>query len=278
MKLGLFNILITLLLLACSTGGHIAPIQERKQPPSQRIENHVVSKGETLYTIAWRYGLTVKAIAQRNGLSSPYTIYPGQKLSLWTDNLSAKAPKAVAKSSSSSSKAPSKPRVKQAVITPKTKKTTPKVNSGAAVKPRSKTKTQPKSTKKSKSATVGRVSWQWPAKGRLLTRFSGPNGLNKGIDIAGNLGEPVVSAAAGRVVYAGNGLRGYGLLLIIKHNEQYLSAYAHNNKLRVKEGDIVKAGQRIADIGSSGANRMKLHFEIRKDGKSVNPLSYLPKR
>ncbi|MBB6521451.1 peptidoglycan DD-metalloendopeptidase family protein [Pseudoteredinibacter isoporae] len=278
MKLGLFNILITLLLLACSTGGHIAPIQERKQPPSQKIAHHVVSKGETLYAIAWRYGLDVKTIAQRNGLSSPYTIFPGQKLSLWTSKPRSKPPRKVAKSNKSSPKTvpksssskPKKPKVKT--------KAAPKVASGATSKPRSKTKTRAPSNKKSKTQKQAGISWRWPAKGRLLARFSGPNGLNKGIDIAGNLGEPVVSAAAGRVVYAGNGLRGYGLLLIIKHNEQYLSAYAHNNKLRVKEGDIVKGGQRIADIGSSGANRMKLHFEIRKNGKSVNPLSYLPKR
>lgn len=278
MKLGLFNILITLLLLACSTGGHIAPIQERKQPPSQKIDFHQVSSGETLYTIAWRYGLDVKTIAQRNGLSSPYTIYPGQKLSLWTRNLFSQSPKVAAQSRKNTPKVPSNGGEKKLVKTKVKTKSTPKANSGAATQPRSKTKTRPKSPKKSQPRPAGNISWRWPAKGRLLSRFSGPNGLNKGIDIAGNLGEPVVSAAAGRVVYAGNGLRGYGLLLIIKHNEQYLSAYAHNNKLRVKEGDNVKAGQRIADIGSSGANRMKLHFEIRKNGKSVNPLGYLPKR
>lgn len=278
MKLGLFNILITLLLLACSTGGHIAPIQERKQPSSQKIDFHQVSQGETLYTIAWRYGLDVKTIAQRNGLSSPYTIFPGQKLSLWTSNSSSQGSQSVARSRKSPPKAPAAKRVNRLASNKAKPKSSTKANSGAVTKPRSKTKTRSKSPKKSQPKAASNILWRWPSKGRLLSRFSGPNGLNKGIDIAGNLGEPVVSAAAGRVVYAGNGLRGYGLLLIIKHNEQYLSAYAHNNKLRVKDGDNVKAGQRIADIGSSGANRMKLHFEIRKNGKSVNPLSYLPKR
>ena len=112
----------------------------------------------------------------------------------------------------------------------------------------------------------------------MIAPFQGDSGLNKGIDLGGKLGEPVLAAASGRVVYAGSGLSGYGKLLIIKHSEIFLSAYAHNNELLVKEGDFIKGGQRIADMGSSGTDRVKLHFEIRSEGSPVDPLNYLPKR
>jgi lipoprotein NlpD len=118
----------------------------------------------------------------------------------------------------------------------------------------------------------------WPTNGRIISGFSATDPLRKGIDLAGQLGEPVVAADSGSVVYAGSGLAGYGELVIIKHNEQFLSAYGHNSKLLIKEGDAVKAGQKIAEVGSSGTDSNKLHFEIRKDGKPVDPLSYLPKR
>ncbi len=124
----------------------------------------------------------------------------------------------------------------------------------------------------------GAPQWRWPVSGPLLSSFQGSNALNKGIDLGGKLGEPVLAAAGGQVVYSGSGLRGYGKLLIVKHNETFLSAYAHNDRLLVKEGDLVKAGQRIADMGSSGTDRVKLHFEIRRDGTPVDPLKFLPRR
>ncbi|MEH6344918.1 MAG: peptidoglycan DD-metalloendopeptidase family protein [Bermanella sp.] len=119
--------------------------------------------------------------------------------------------------------------------------------------------------------------WTWPAKGKLIAKFSAKSPANKGIDIAGGLGESVTAAAAGSVVYAGSGLLGYGNLVIIKHNEQYLSAYAHNKRLLVKESQKVKAGQTIAELGSSGTDKVKLHFEIRRQGKPVDPMLYLPR-
>ena len=128
------------------------------------------------------------------------------------------------------------------------------------------------------SANSHAPQWRWPTRGIILSSFQGNDGFNKGIDLGGKLGEPVLAAAAGQVVYAGSGLRGYGKLLIIKHNETFLSAYAHNERLRVKEGDLVKVGQVIADMGSSGTDRVKLHFEIRRDGTPVDPLKYLPRR
>ncbi|WP_347329774.1 peptidoglycan DD-metalloendopeptidase family protein [Marinimicrobium locisalis] len=115
-------------------------------------------------------------------------------------------------------------------------------------------------------------------KGRVLSAFGASTGLNQGIDIDGKLGDSVLAAAAGQVVYAGNGLRGYGNLVIIKHNDTFLSAYAHNRRLTVSEGDSVKAGEVIAEMGATGADSVRLHFEIRRDGKPVDPIGYLPKR
>jgi lipoprotein NlpD len=126
---------------------------------------------------------------------------------------------------------------------------------------------------------AGGITWQWPASGKILGGFqAGSGGDGAGVDIAGNVGDPVRAAASGTVVYSGNGLIGYGELIIIKHNDTYLSAYGHNTRRLVKEGDRVGAGQEIALMGASGAPRVELHFEIRKDGKPVDPLGYLPDR
>lgn len=116
------------------------------------------------------------------------------------------------------------------------------------------------------------IRLSWPAKGKVIAEFSK---TNKGIDIAGKVGEPVLAASNGKVVYAGNSLRGYGNLVIVKHDNTYLTAYAHNSKLLVKEGDAVRKGQRIAEMGDTDANAIKLHFELRVNGKPVNPTPYL---
>jgi len=135
--------------------------------------------------------------------------------------------------------------------------------------------TRPTSRPPGPSAKVR--SWVWPARGRIIQNFA-PHRQKTGIDISGSGGQGVLAAAAGRVVYAGSGLRGYGKLIIVKHNEVFLSAYAHNRKLLVTEGGWVAAGQRIAEMGNTGTNQVKLHFEIRRDGRPVDPLRYLPKR
>ncbi|MDJ0956059.1 MAG: peptidoglycan DD-metalloendopeptidase family protein [Arenicellales bacterium] len=145
--------------------------------------------------------------------------------------------------------------------------------------------TAPPSSKSSKSTfkstTPAQISsksgWIWPVKGPILKRFSAKAG-NKGIDIGGESGRGIRAAADGKVVYAGSGLRGYGKLIIVKHDEVYLSAYAHNSKLLVADGSAVVRGQQIALMGDTGTDRVKLHFEIRQRGKPVNPLKYLPKR
>ena len=118
--------------------------------------------------------------------------------------------------------------------------------------------------------------WTWPARGRLIGAFG--KGGRSGIDIAGRLGQPVLAARAGKVVYTGSGLAGYGLLVILKHSGRLLTAYAHNDRVLVREGQAVRAGQKIAEMGSTGAERVKLGFEVRRDGKPLNPLKYLPRR
>jgi lipoprotein NlpD len=137
---------------------------------------------------------------------------------------------------------------------------------------------EPKSVPKSSISPPddgGKLDWAWPAKGKVVTQFSDSTTF-KGIDIAGSAGQPVTASAGGKVVYAGSGLRGYGKLIIIKHNDAYLSAYAHNRDILVKEGQQVVKGQKIAEMGNTDTDQVKLHFEIRRQGKPVDPLRYLP--
>jgi lipoprotein NlpD len=123
----------------------------------------------------------------------------------------------------------------------------------------------------------GKITWRWPTGGNIRNRFD-PSGGKKGLDIEGKMGQPIYAAAGGKVVYSGDGLIGYGNLIIIKHDSTYLSAYGHNRRLLVKEGSEVKQGQKIAEMGDSGKQGVILHFEIRRDGKPVDPLRYLPKK
>jgi len=248
--------------LLCFSACSIQPAQvsDRPQPPSYKIEHHKVSAGETLYSIAWRYDLDHRTLAKYNGISPPFTIYPGQILRLNPDASSATKP--------SSSKADATP--------PAASK--PMAQTESIPADRTKNKTNQAPSNPPDDLPSGPPNWRWPAKGRVIAGFEAQAGLNQGIDIRGNLGEPVEAAADGRVVYAGSGLRGYGNLIIIKHNDTYLSAYAHNRSLKVTEGERVKAGQDIAEMGRSSSDEVKLHFEIRRDGKPVNPVRYLPKR
>lgn len=242
------NILTALLLISgCGSVTYMAPINTLDQPPSYRITSHIVAKQETLYSIAWRYTMDVNDLGQINGLSAPYTVYPGQQLNLDITL----APKAISKKQTDKSKL---------VIT--------------------RSKSAPSQTL-SKNSPIGKrtsLAWRWPVRGPVVTRFAGENTLSKGVDIKVEKGHPVLAAESGTIVYAGTGLRGYGKLLIVKHNENYLSAYAHNDRLLSAEGEKVKAGQKIAETGSSGTDSGKLHFEIRLNGKPVDPLRYLPKQ
>lgn len=242
---------------------------------------HEVVKGETLYAIAWRYGKDYRVLAKSNGIDQRYRIYPGQKLHLNAGSKQHK--KTTHKPSKKSSNTGSKndASLNKKVNAPLNETVSSagnvsrrKVSRADKKMARSKKATKPSLKETSKSTEIG---WQWPVSGQIIKRFSTAGALSKGIDFGGELGEPVRAAAAGKVVYSGTGLRGYGKLLIVKHNEKYLSAYAHNRKLLVKEGATVKAGQKIAEMGDSGAQDVRLHFEIRFDGKPVDPILFLPK-
>lgn len=252
--IGLTGIILT----SCMGSPNRAPVHDRFTQSAKKPSYHIVSKGETLFSIAWRYGVDYKQLAKQNGISSSYIIYPGQKIYLY---------KTVAKSPAASVKKSPQKAVDPAPVRP------PVTPSS-----RSKTTTASKNPPPAKSTPSAELQWRWPAQGKVIATFSSQNTLNKGIDIEGRLGEPVLAAASGVVVYAGNGIRGYGNLLIIKHNETYLSAYAHNSKLLVKEQTVVKVGEKIAEIGQSGADKPKLHFEIRRAGKPIDPRNYLPRR
>lgn len=223
---------------------------------------YVVQPGDTLYGIAFRYGWDWKRLAAHNNIQAPYTIRPGQRLRFG----------AVAANPVASVK-PANPPAR--VVT----KTAPK----AVTAPASTPKPVPSVVKNTVTNTPAvpaksASGWAWPASGTLIGRYASNGSLNKGIDISGQLGQPVLAASNGTVVYAGSGLRGYGELVIIKHSDIYVSAYGHNRRLLVREGQQVKAGQAIAEMGSSGTDRVKLHFEIRRQGKPVDPLQYLPRR
>lgn len=205
---------------------------------------HRVEKGDTLYSIAWKYGLDYRRVAEWNGISKPYVIYPGQQLRLRADTKSRR-----------------QPATSPATDTSPTRQTQKSTDSPPASKSRSPFGSET-------------VKWQWPTKGQLV-RLDTPI-ARKGISITGRQGQSVNAAAGGRVVYSGSGLLGYGKLIIIKHSDIYLSAYAHNDTINVKEGDHVTVGQKIATMGLGNNGKPVLHFEIRKDGKPVSPLSHLP--
>ena len=202
-----------------------------------------VKKGDTLLRIALDHGQSYKDLVQWNNLSNPNQIEVG-------DLIMIKAP--------AGSKAAAKPVDKK-----------PQVDSSKA--DTSKTDTKADDNKPEMVAEPG-IRLSWPAKGKVTQDFSESN---KGINIAGKLGEPVAAAADGKVVYAGNSLRGYGNLVIVKHDNTYLTAYAYNKNLLVKEGDVVKKGQKIAEMGDTDTNAVQLHFELRVNGKPVNPIPYL---
>jgi len=207
-----------------------------------------VQRGDTLYGLAFRNGIDFRDLAAWNGIGSPYTIYPGQTLRLY--------PSSGSRPSTGTAATGTAPRPAPPPATTSTPKPPPPqaapVNSG--------------------------FSWRWPADGHVIGRFVAGDATRQGIDIAGSGGQAVRAAADGVVVYSGAGLVGYGELIIVKHSEAWLSAYGHNRKRLVNEGQNVKAGQQIAEMGSTGAAREMLHFEIRYNGKPVDPQQYLPAR
>lgn len=202
---------------------------------------YTVKRGDTLYRISRATGTSVKELARLNGISPPYTIEVGQRIKV----------RGSAKSSSS------------------TRKTSNKTATKLLRSDRHLRCQNPR-------PPVGQRCWVWPANGKVILPYSTAEGGNKGIDIAGARGTPVYAAGAGKVVYVGNQLRGYGNLIMIKHNEDYITAYAHNDTMLVNNGQSVKAGQKIATMGSTDAASVRLHFQIRYRATAIDPLRYLP--
>lgn len=242
-------------LIASCTSDHLAPVYTRNtsqtgkaqaevpvgkgntvKSVNKAISHHVVSSGDTLYSIAWNYNLDYREIARWNEIGEPYLIHPKQLIRLT-------AP---------------------VQVLTRPKKTTEKKLSNI--------KNEIK--KIAPDQYSGEINWQWPTMGRL-SRSNSPI-AKKGINILGKNGQSIKTAAPGMVVYSGGGVLGYGKLIIIKHNTTYLSAYAHNSKLMVREGDNVLGGQQIAKMGQDSTGQVLLHFEIRKDGQPTNPINYLP--
>lgn len=306
-----------LLLAGCAGDSYKAPVIERpvtrpeaaKPAPSstpaalpgeKRAESYTVKRGDTLYSIALDNGLDYRDLAAWNGIADPALLQPGQALRMRPPEqaaaqarpeagvrvLPAATPGSVETHPLGGEARPLPAETARAGTEPI--KTTPKAlklpyseenlallvraqPSLAAPKADS-----PSNPSQKLDSEPDALAWMWPASGRVLAGFS--EATNKGVDILGKVGDPVFASASGRVVYSGVGLRGYGKLVIIKHNQTYLSAYAHNSTLLVKEGQNVARGQKIAEIGSTDSPQAKLHFEIRRLGKPVDPLKFLPER
>jgi lipoprotein NlpD len=259
-----------------------------------RPEYHIVKKGDTLYSIALDYGQDYRELAAWNNLEDPGLIKIDQRLRLFPPDsageattlqptpLAAPAPTPVF----SEPKARKLPYSEQALAQlkmPAQRAEAVPIPSAAAMPPTKSPGTHatpvPSASSAAKEAPAGdgKMIWEWPAQGKLLYGF-GQGTNQKGVGIEGRSGQPVLAAAPGKVVYSGSGLRGYGKLIIIKHNASYLSVYAHNSQILVKEGQTVAKGQKIGEIGDTDSDRIALHFEIRRLGKPIDPLQYLPER
>jgi lipoprotein NlpD len=268
----LWAMAVVLSLPACSS------IVEYQAPTTaSERDMYMIREGESLYAIAWHYGLDYKQVARWNNIQAPYTIYPGQRIRL-------NPPPTVARTEEPETLPVASAPVPATWFPPPTaspsaahtaRTTSVPAQPAFSLRPLSPESISPPMPAASQASVQG---WQWPVQGEMIRGFS-PNGNGKkGIDIAGRPGQPIQAASSGKVVYSGGGLVGYGELIIIKHDHNFLSAYAHNRKLLVKEGEQVRAGQMIAELGSTGAERPMLHFQIRRDGDPVDPLQYLPGR
>lgn len=262
-------LVLTLLAAACGRanvvrrergpGGHAYYAAQQAIPASGA---YVVRRGDTLYGIAFRHGLDYRDVARWNGIRSPYTIYPGQTLRLRSGSRVA----AVPASRPPPTAQPLPPRAQPLPPYRGPSRPSPRQSLPAGAPP----------VAPAPAVASGPVVWIWPTDGRIVGSYVPGDPTRQGLDIAGKPGQPVRTAADGVVVYSGAGLVGYGELIIVKHNDEWLSAYGHNRRRLVAEGQAVKSGQQIAELGRSGAGRDMLHFEIRHSGKPVDPLPLLP--
>ncbi|PKG86329.1 lipoprotein NlpD [Colwellia sp. 75C3] len=284
-KYTLVFFIFAMTLFSCSSRNTPAPVSNinsvtvlgERNRDTIKSSQYTVKKGETLYSIAWRSNSDVRKIAKLNSIASPYRIYPGQKLILVVAKVQkstkASKDKVSHKNSTKSSTVSNKNSQKNTLASTK------KQAYGENVSAQKSYQNSTLELEKSSDKFSQKISqWQWPVKGKVVEYFSNRAQGNKGIDITGRRGTKIRSTAKGKVVYAGSALRGYGKLIIIKHNDDYLSAYAHNDRILVKEQQQISRGDIISTMGDTEANKVMLHFEIRFRGKSVNPLKYLPKK
>ena len=252
-----------------------------------------VQRGDTLYSIAFRAEMDLRDIARLNNLSEPYNIHPGQVLRLVAD--APIQPVATANTVQSSSinrqksvndrKDASETDLSRGIVSNSEQeygknRTDQESSQQKSVRPAQQA-TTPAATRsetaRSTSSSEGPIEWQWPSQGRIIRRFSNDRPGASGIIFSGSKGDPVAAAAAGKVVYVGSALRGFGRLIILKHNDDFITAYAHNETLMVQDQEWVAAGQQIATMGDSDADDIRLRFELRYQGSSVNPEQYLPR-
>jgi len=282
------TLLVLALLLAGCAAGPRAPIEDRHGGTASAVSTaqaYTVQRGDTLYSIAFRFGLDYRDVAAANRIGPPYTIYPGQRLTLLGGQAAgyAATPQPAAAPAPAPRPAPVSPATAPPVTVgspdpaPGPVVMPPSTATGSTVAPASPAPATPvPATPAPRPPLAPVTAWRWPASGPVTRGYSAT--VHKGIDIGGQRGDPVVAVAAGEVVYAGTGIVGFGELLIIKHDDVYLSAYGHNDRLLVGEGDRVSAGQQIAEKGSTGTDSVKLHFEIRQEGRPIDPLRLLPRR
>ncbi|HEX4985663.1 MAG TPA: peptidoglycan DD-metalloendopeptidase family protein [Burkholderiales bacterium] len=268
-----------------------APTTKPYREGDWRPEYHVVKKGDTLYSIALDYGQDYRELAAWNNLEDPALIKIDQRIRLFPPDSAGEAvavqpaplPAPVPVPAYAEPKARKLPYSEHALaqLTQQPAAASPGPASATRPAPKPEAAAAPPAAapvvRKDVPLSDGKMVWEWPAEGKLLYGF-GQGPIQKGIGIEGRSGQPVLAAAPGKVVYSGSGLRGYGKLIIIKHNASYLSVYAHNSRVLVKEGQMVAKGQKIAEIGDTDSDRVALHFEIRRLGKPIDPLQYLPER
>ncbi|MDX8380170.1 MAG: peptidoglycan DD-metalloendopeptidase family protein [Gallionella sp.] len=298
MKQFFVGLLVAVIVSGCASSGRHAPIIERSvlgmhakaQGGRRRADGladvYVVKKGDTLYGIAFNYGLNPDDLAEFNNIQDPTLIQVGQQIRLLSATplshpINAQRPiveshpiedtRPLVESKRVQSFVKEQPKVVKYAYS-ETAVAKAEAEQKNAV-PRVVTQRPPRHRREVRGNNA--LQWILPTQGKLISGFS-ESANRKGIDIAGKLGQAIYASAPGKVVYSGSGLRGYGKLLIIKHNKKFLSAYAHNNKLLVKEGQVVKRGQKIAEMGKTDSDRVKLHFEVRRLGKPVDPANYLP--
>lgn len=287
-RFALLTILIGLV-AGCSTTSRQAPVVERAAIPAQtrpapvRADDtprhdergmYTVRKGDTLLRIAFDFGQNYRDLVSWNNLTDPDDIKVGQVLRVngpGGERAASVQTQPVPMPPAAAVPRKTEPRVDKKPVTDgavaDTRAGVPAVTPAVPAAP---------AAPAAANGDDARLSWMWPSEGRVIATFD--DGRNKGLDIAGKAGQPVVAAGSGKVMYAGSGIRGYGNLVIVKHSNSLLSAYAHNRKIVVKEGDNVTRGQLIAEMGDSDADLVKLHFEIRQQGKPVDPTRFLPVR